>query len=369
MALDEEIATRSKDISTDSYAMSIGELLSLYRDKELNIHPEFQRFFRWSDEQKSRLIESLLLGIPIPPIFVSQDGKGKWDVIDGLQRLSTIFQLAGELRDEKGQLKPPLVLSGTKYLPSLASKRWNAAEGAPELLSDTAKLQIKRARIDLKIVLNKSDSSSKYELFDRLNTGGSSATEQEVRNCLLIMLNKDFFDWMDALAGDTSFEACVPLTERQVQEQFNMELVVRFLTLRTETPDALKGMPDLGRFLTERISILAQDPKFNFELEGAAFQKTFALLEQALGEDSFRKFNAAKSRSGGPLLVSLFETIALGIGNHMSDPGYVCSVEKIQQIHHEIWQKREFIDGTGSGVRPTTRIPVTIPLGRELFRM
>jgi hypothetical protein len=71
-------------------------------------------------------------------------------------------------------------------------------------------------------------------------------------------------------------------------------LVVRFLTLRTETPDALKGMPDLGRFLTERISIFAQDPKFNFELEDAAFQKTFALLEQALGEDSFRKFNAAK---------------------------------------------------------------------------
>jgi uncharacterized protein with ParB-like and HNH nuclease domain len=119
MALDEHISERSKEISTNSYAMSVGELLSLYRDKELNIHPEFQRFFRWSDEQKSRLIESLLLGIPIPPIFVSQDEKGKWDVIDGLQRLSTIFQLTGDLKDERDQPVPAPVLQETKYLSEL----------------------------------------------------------------------------------------------------------------------------------------------------------------------------------------------------------------------------------------------------------
>jgi len=74
-----------KEIRTDGYAMSIGEWISLYENKEIDIHPEFQRFFRWSINQKSNLIESILLGIPIPTIFVSQRKDGVWDVVDGLQ--------------------------------------------------------------------------------------------------------------------------------------------------------------------------------------------------------------------------------------------------------------------------------------------
>jgi uncharacterized protein DUF262 len=104
--------------------MSVGELMNLHRDGELDIHPEFQRFFRWTNQQKSRFVESLLLGIPLPSIFVSQRTDGVWDVIDGLQRLSTILQLAGVLRDETGAPVEPLRLSATKYLPSLEGKIW-----------------------------------------------------------------------------------------------------------------------------------------------------------------------------------------------------------------------------------------------------
>src|SRR5437764_14911019 len=105
--------------------MSIGELMSLYKDEELDIHPEFQRFFRWSLKQKSRLIESLLLGIPIPQIFVAQRADGVWDVVDGLQRLSTIFEFAGILLDEEKKKLPPLTLESTTYLPSLGHRRWD----------------------------------------------------------------------------------------------------------------------------------------------------------------------------------------------------------------------------------------------------
>ena len=71
MALQDEIVTKKKDISTDGYPMSIGELINLYKDGELDIHPEFQRFFIWTPSQRTKLIESILLGIPIPSIFVS----------------------------------------------------------------------------------------------------------------------------------------------------------------------------------------------------------------------------------------------------------------------------------------------------------
>src|SRR4051812_21140534 len=117
--LQQEIDKRRSEIRTDDYAMSIGEWISLYENSELDIHPEFQRFFRWDVWQKSRLIESILLGIPIPPIFVSQRSDGVWDVVDGLQRLSTIFQFVGILKNEKGKPELPLELVETKYLPSL----------------------------------------------------------------------------------------------------------------------------------------------------------------------------------------------------------------------------------------------------------
>ena len=97
MALQDEIDQKRREIRTDGYAMSIGEWINLYEKGELDIHPEFQRFYRWSEIQKTNLIESILLGIPIPPIFVSQRKDGIWDVVDGVQRLSTIFQLLNGL--------------------------------------------------------------------------------------------------------------------------------------------------------------------------------------------------------------------------------------------------------------------------------
>jgi hypothetical protein len=115
VALEEQIATKAKEIRADGYPMSIGEVLSLYRDSDLQIHPEFQRIFRWDDDQKSGLIESILLGIPIPPVFVSQRADGVWYVIDGVQRLSTVLQFVGIYRDEAGDLAEPLTLSGTEY--------------------------------------------------------------------------------------------------------------------------------------------------------------------------------------------------------------------------------------------------------------
>ncbi|MEL6333394.1 MAG: DUF262 domain-containing protein, partial [Cyanobacteria bacterium J06626_26] len=77
MSLETEISQYAAKVSTDSYSMSVGELISMYRDGELNIHPEFQRFFRWKVEQKSRFLESLLLGIPVPPVFVSEQAGSK----------------------------------------------------------------------------------------------------------------------------------------------------------------------------------------------------------------------------------------------------------------------------------------------------
>ena len=122
MGLREDVDVRRREISSDNLSMSIGEMLNLYKEGELDIHPEFQRVFRWDVEQKSRLIESLLLGIPLPSFYVATNNDGVWEVIDGVQRLSTIFEFMGELEGPespdatKFTLKPGLVLTATKHL-------------------------------------------------------------------------------------------------------------------------------------------------------------------------------------------------------------------------------------------------------------
>jgi Protein of unknown function DUF262 len=104
--------------------MSSGELASMYERKEIIVHHEFQRLFRWDVGQKSRLIESILLGIPLPSIFVFEKDNGKWELIDGLQRLSTLFEFMGILKDPNGKTRSPSILEGAKYLPGLHNVIW-----------------------------------------------------------------------------------------------------------------------------------------------------------------------------------------------------------------------------------------------------
>ena len=89
--LEDVVSKKRNSLKTDRLDMSFGELMNMFEDGELFITPEYQRVFRWSPFQQTRFIESVLLGIPIPPIFIAEDDEGKWEVVDGLQRISTIF--------------------------------------------------------------------------------------------------------------------------------------------------------------------------------------------------------------------------------------------------------------------------------------
>ena len=99
--LDTQISEERKRLSTDKMDISFGELINLYKNDELIIRPEYQRLFRWSNLQKTLLIESILLGIPIPPIFVYEDENGVWELVDGLQRVATVISFFGELKEKK----------------------------------------------------------------------------------------------------------------------------------------------------------------------------------------------------------------------------------------------------------------------------
>lgn len=144
MSLDTEIEAARRKVSTDEYGMSIGEIVTMYEKDELVINPAFQRLFRWEDHQKSKFIESILLGIPIPPVFVFETREGQWELIDGLQRISTILEFIGLLRNPKTQeIGTPSKLSATNYLPSLKNAEWDN----PKLFSKSLQFTFRRARL------------------------------------------------------------------------------------------------------------------------------------------------------------------------------------------------------------------------------
>jgi hypothetical protein len=365
MSLDNEISEKRKEIRTDGYPMSIGEWISLYEKNEIDIHPEFQRFFRWTKTQKTNLVESILLGIPIPPIFVSQRRDGVWDVVDGLQRLSTIYQLIGILKDENGERLAPLVLESTKYLPSLEGKFWNDETDNGDALSADTRLLIKRSKVSASIILRESDETAKYDLFQRLNTGGSQLSDQEVRNCVLVMLNRKLYFWLRGLADYEPFRTCVALSDRPIEEAYDLELVLRFVLFSRIKVRNLKSVGDVGIFLTERMREVATDPNFDRRLYEKSFRKTFDILDNSVGSDAFKRFNAKKNRHEGGFLLSQYEVVALGLGYNIDDP---VSENRISGIISSIWSNSQFTDWAASGITATRRLPKLIPLGRDLFK-
>ncbi len=370
MSLQNEIDLRAKEIHTDGYPMSIGEIISLYNDGELDIHPEFQRFFRWTHLQKTKLIESILLGIPIPPIFVSQRDDGVWDVIDGLQRLSTIFEFVGILKDINQNLIPAGVLSGTEYLPSLEGKYWQNQDDPQNSFDQSQRLIIKRSKLSIQIIKKESDKDTKFELFQRLNTGGTALSEQEIRNCILVMVNPDFYKWLKALSAYENFKKCIPLSENALAEQYDVELALRFFIYKASNGDDIKASKDIGKYVTDKMIGFASDEDFNYDSETEIFKKTFDLLASTFeDEEAFKKYDKVKGKFTGAFSISAFEVIASGLSKFIDN--YTLEEDTRLELLDKVmglWDNETFMQRSGSGSRASTRLPYFIPLGIEIYK-
>lgn len=367
MALADEIQTARKKVITDGYEMSIGEIINLYKDGELVIDPVFQRLFRWDDERKSRFIESLILGIPIPPIFVYQDENGVWELIDGLQRLSTVLQLTGDLKGERAEELGPLILNGTRFLPSLNGKRWKeSANEADDGITQPLQIEIKRARVRVEILKSDSDVSAKFELFQRLNTGGASLTEQEVRNSIAVSLNREFYNWLIEHSSNTAFTETTDQTETALESQAGVELALRFFAFRY-----IPYRPglDVHEYLDDALMKMATDSAFDMDTEGEIFTKTFKFLLDALGPMSFKRWDGRNF--SGKFLMSVFEVMSTGVSHNVTELEALPLPQRnefIQQAAKSLWNNPTFNQYSGAGIRGTTRLARLLPIAADLLK-
>lgn len=365
--LSEEIERAQRLVKTDAYQMSIGEVVNMYRDEELIIDPEFQRLFRWDSGQKSRLFESLLLGIPLPSIFVFERDDSRWELIDGLQRISTILEFMGLLRNMDGEPMSPSILDATRYLPSLYNSVWETSEEIQSVpvqeqvpLSSDLKLSVRRSRIAVEILKRPSDNNTKYDLFQRLNAGGTPANAQELRNCVVIMTNRDFFNDIRELSEDHNFMDVASMTDDQIEKQRPLEYVSRFFVHKNVPYD---GRLDVEEYINEGIIQLAEQPLSHEDR--TAFQDTFRFLNEAYGGNALRRFTDGEPR--GKVSLVAFEVIALGVALNV---GMIR--EKENPSDYVRGRIEAFWDaGTeqffSAGMRGTTRIQRTIPFGQRWF--
>lgn len=180
-----DVPAEYRTLLTEEKDLSVRDLWSRFMSGELVLEPDFQRHYVWDRQRASRFVESLLLGLPVPPIFLVENPDGTLGVIDGHQRLETLIRfmqplLAGPSGEKWPRVRvafPPLTLAGCKVLNELNGRGITALE-----IEDRVKLWERKQRVIL--VKRESNPDMKFELFERLNLGAMALNPQELRNCL-----------------------------------------------------------------------------------------------------------------------------------------------------------------------------------------
>src|SRR6185437_2078114 len=304
-SIDEAIEKRIGEVRTDAFDITFGELISLYEAKEFEIRPDFQRFFRWSMEQRSRLIESVLLELPIPQIFVIESKEGVLELIDGLQRISSIIHFVQPELLTGIDLRQKLKLIGCDLVQELNGKVF-------EDLPIALRMRIKRAKVRAVVIKRQSSKMLRFEMFKRLNTGGSALSEQEIRNCTARMIGEEgaaLYEFLTECASDQSFANCVStLSEASKEKRGDEELVLRFFALKNAKDDFKGSVVDwLDNYMEQ---VILGSVKFDYKKERKDFSSLFKYLDLVMGDGAFVRYRG-QSPIGG-LAPAYFEAVSLG---------------------------------------------------------
>lgn len=360
--LKREIEIAKRQIKTERLQMSLGEIASMYEARELDILPEFQRLFRWSVKKKSDFVESILVGIPVPPAFVYENQDGTWELIDGLQRISTVLEFMGVLRDPDTGEYQNSRLTAAKYLKSLKDVVWKDTGAAGEkTLDKPLQLFFRRARLDLQVLKYPSDPETKFDLFQRLNRGGAYANEQEVRSCSMVMADPTFMRRVKELAALVEFQEIFKINENQRLNQYDVELAVRAIVHSYVEYD---GRSNVQEFLDTAILDVIQDSDHDEVFN--CLKWVVQTLHSEFGDQALIPPEGSEIKRRFSLRA--LEAIVAGIACNqvaimaLSDDGAF-----VKQKVADFWEQEETVDMSSSGLRGTNRLSRTIPFGEDWF--
>lgn len=348
-SLIEEVDLQLKNVHTQGLDISFNELVDMIDTGELDISPAYQRLFQWSEGARSRFIESLLLEMPVPPIYVVEEEDNRKLLIDGLQRLSSYMHFRGLL--DAPHFDPPikkgdfLALRDCDIITSLNGKTFKD-------LGQALQIKMRRSFVRVEVIRRGSNPRFKYHMFKRLNTGGTSLSPQQLRNCTIRLLDPKFNDFIIRLAEKDDFKNCtLTISDEQKINDYREELVLRFFAFKNWRN---KYSHDIADFLTDYMEAVS-DPEnpepFDYDTEEGIFDKTFSILARTLGDKAFSRANARLDELVAGFGVYQYEAFTLGLQRHLQQIAIEEEgrVDHFRGIFRQIKLDREFVTLTTGG--------------------
>ena len=296
-------------IHTNHY--SLRHVVDMIEEDEIDIAPDFQRKYVWNSRQRSGLIESLLLGIPLPSFYFNEDSDGRLQVVDGVQRLTTIFRYVNQKSFRLGKVTYLHELKGQGFddLAPLFRRRLGKAQFVAHVIDPQTPYRVK------------------FEIFRRINTGGSPLSPQEIRHCMSKTRSRKF---LKQLVSEESFETATGESLQNHPRMADREVALRFVAFRLFTSDDYaqhSGFDEFLGFVTERLDNSDSQKLDRLRVD---FVRGMTNCHSVFGEHAFRKWpldairkspiNRALFDSWGTVLAAYDETavnsVAAGLVYH-----------------------------------------------------
>lgn len=281
----------NRTVFTDKKDFTLSNIKEMFDDGEIITDPDYQRDFVYTQKQSSKLIESMLIGIPIPTVYLCQEADETWSVIDGQQRITSFVYF----------LKNEFPLKGLTELKELNGLYFKDME-------KPLQRRLKQSSLGAICILKESQNL-KYEIFARLNQGAVSLKPQELRNCIYRgSCNKMLIE----LANNKYLPVLFKDENKRMQYQ---ERVLRFFALRNFT----EYKSSMLKTMNDYMIVHQNDDSEKIEKSKALFNRTIDIIKQVLGETAFLAINREDGKVIEKFSGSVYDSIIIPFsffGNH-----------------------------------------------------
>jgi hypothetical protein len=342
--LQTQLNDNKRKVDFDTFDITVKELISMVDDSLIDIAPDYQRQFRWTEEGQSTFIESVFLGIPIPSLYTAANSDGTWELIDGVQRLSTLIHFMGSEEVRKKILSKPklLSLSGLEKLTAFNGKTF-------EDLPSAIQRQFSLKPLKVTTISDKSNLDVRFDLFERLNTGGVKLEPQEIRSCIF---RGEFNEMLKELAQNENFRRVVRVPDMAEKNGTREELVLRFFAFLNRYR---KFEHSVVGFLNDYMKNVREGKeKFNYLRNQSLFNVVFEELSSALPNGITRGRNTTP--------VNLYEAVTVGAALAYLENGRI-----ITKGVEEWIKSKELKDLTTGATNSRLRVEKRIEYCRDKF--
>lgn len=322
---------------------SLRQILDMIGDNEINLAPDFQRYYVWKDSQKSSLIESILLGIPMPSFYFTEKEDARMLVVDGVQRLMTIHGFA---RGEAFRL------AELEYLDELADKSFDELD-AP------LRRRFNNTQILAHVIDPQTPGAVKFDVFKRINTGGSPLSAQEIRHCMSGSRTRTLLKRCTQLV---SFNEATRGSLKKHIRMADQEVALRYIAFSRNSTDEYRKHPSFDAFLsstTDSLELLGNDEHDNIV---NTFDEAMRLAHEVFGRGAFRK------REDTPLNRALFDVWSVVLVERDNAAEVRAVKDRIKSRNQDALERdQDFVKAITQGTGDPARVAYRFSKGREIL--